>query len=244
MELPTTEGNSPVGENTRNSFPSQAQLLSNKTLTMVLQVYGWPPSTCTRTVLVTLKEKNVPYEFHNVELTKGEHKAPDYVKNQPFGQVPYINDDGFILYESRAIARYIATKYKDQGTPLIPTDLKKYAKFEQGAALETSAFNPYTTKIVAERLLKKIFNAGEPDESVVSANVASLEKSLDIYEDILSKQKYIGGDEFSLADIQHLGYGLYLGACGVNLLEDPKRPNLNRWWKDITSRPSWKEVSA
>ena len=66
----------------------------------------------------------------------------------------YIQDDGFIIYESRAISRYIATKYADQGTPLIPTDPKARALFEQAASIETSNFDPYASGIFFQKLLK------------------------------------------------------------------------------------------
>ena len=57
---------------------------------MVLKLYGFHLSTCTRRVAVVLHEKGVPFEFIQVDLTKGEHKAPEFVKHQPFGVVPYI----------------------------------------------------------------------------------------------------------------------------------------------------------
>jgi len=57
---------------------------------MVLKVHGVLMSTCTRTVLVALKEKNVPYEFVAVDFYSGEHKKPEHLKYQPFGVVPYI----------------------------------------------------------------------------------------------------------------------------------------------------------
>ena len=57
---------------------------------MVLKLYGSPTSTCTRLVALTCKEKNVPYELVPINLAKGEQKAPEFVKIQPFGQVPYI----------------------------------------------------------------------------------------------------------------------------------------------------------
>ena len=93
---------------------------------MVLTLVGFAASTCTRRVKTVLEEKGVPYEFKVVDGSKGEHKTEAFLQKQPFGQVPYIDDDGFILYESRAIARYIAAKYRNQGTPLIPdpSDLK------------------------------------------------------------------------------------------------------------------------
>lgn len=57
---------------------------------MVLKLYGFPTSTCTLCVALVLKEKNVPFEFHMVDVAKGAHKAPGFVAHQPFGQVPYI----------------------------------------------------------------------------------------------------------------------------------------------------------
>ena len=91
-----------------------------------------------------------------VDAAKREHKSEAFLEKQPFGQVPYLDDDGFILYESRAIARYIATKYKDQGTPLIPdpADLKATALFEQAVSVECSNFDPSASGIAMEKIFK------------------------------------------------------------------------------------------
>jgi glutathione S-transferase len=100
---------------------------------MVVKVYGAKSSTCTQRVLTALLEKNVPFELVTINLSVGEHKSEKYLKLQPFGKVPVLDDDGFILFESRAIAKYIAAKYTGQGTPLLPAehDLKAYGLFEQ-----------------------------------------------------------------------------------------------------------------
>jgi len=76
---------------------------------------------------------------------------------QPYDSQPcdlQQDDDGFILYESRAIARYVARKYASQGTPLIPTELKAEALFEQAASIETSYFK-HASAAVAEGVFKK-----------------------------------------------------------------------------------------
>jgi glutathione S-transferase len=66
------------------------------------------------------------------------------------------DDDGFILYESWAIARYICEKYRDQGTNLIPfDDLKKRALFEQAASIEQANFGPHVRIIVWEGFVKE-----------------------------------------------------------------------------------------
>lgn len=123
---------------------------------MTIKLFGSPMSTCTRRVAAAFKEKNVPFEFHAVDFTKKEHKSEEYLKKQPFGQVPFIDDDGFVLFESRAIARYIALKYRDQGNKILPdaSDIKATALFEQAASIEGSNFDPYASGIAAEKRFK------------------------------------------------------------------------------------------
>ena len=100
------------------------------------------------------EEAGLPYTVHTVPF---DDRETNHLAQQPFGQVPYLDDDGFILYESRAIARYIALKYRHQGTPgLNPdvADLGKYARFEQAASVEQSNFDMYASAIAAERVFK------------------------------------------------------------------------------------------
>lgn len=213
---------------------------------MVLKLHGFSLSTCTRRVALVLKEKNVPYKLVPVDLTKNENKSPSYLANQPFGQVPYIvDDDGFQLFESRAIGRYIALKYPDQGNKLMPdpADLKKTALFEQAASIELSNFDPLASTLAFERLVKPRRGLGETNEALVAQITQQLGAKLDVYEVILSKTKYLAGEEVSLADLFHIPYGSTLGVMHIDLGSET-RPNVARWWKDITSRPSWLSVKG
>ncbi|KAA1475510.1 glutathione S-transferase-like protein [Dentipellis sp. KUC8613] len=206
---------------------------------MTLKLHGFPISTCTRRVAVVAKEKNVPYEFVSVDLLNGEHKGAAYLAKQPFGQVPYIDDEGFELFESRAIARYIATKWAAQGTPLIPTGLKAQSLFEQAASIEQNDFDSFASGYCAE----KVFNPrkGIPtNEERAAWLLTTLEAKLDAYDKILSKQKYLAGDEITLADLFHLPYGAMLIQLGQDVFSP--RPNVSRWWNEISSRPSWQAV--
>ena len=60
---------------------------------MVLKLYGADLSTTTPMVALVLHELSVPFEYHPLDMMKGEHKAPQYVEKQPFGSVPYIVRD-------------------------------------------------------------------------------------------------------------------------------------------------------
>ncbi|KAM6501820.1 glutathione S-transferase-like protein [Amanita muscaria] len=209
---------------------------------MVLKLYGLAFSGNIQRVTVVLHEKQVPYELVTVDLYKGAHKTPEYLEKHPFGQIPYLDDDGFILFESRAIARYIAIKYADQGTKLIPSDLKGRALFEQAASIEKANFDSYARTIVFEKWAKKLRGL-ETDEEAVKAAITSLEDKLDVYDKILSKQKYLGGDEITLADLFHLPGLDKFGEIGVGYLID-NRPNVKRWFEDLSSRSSWQSVKA
>ncbi|KAJ7157542.1 glutathione S-transferase [Mycena crocata] len=212
---------------------------------MVLKLVGGPFATCSRRVALVLIEKQVPFELVPIDLSKHEQKSAAFTAVQPFGQVPYIDDDGFILYESRAICRYIEEKYSNQGPRLVPTDLKEKARFEQAASIEYSNFDPLCSAAVAEMVFKPQFYAGTPDEAVFVALIAKLSAKLDAYEVILGKQKYprrqcefLYHAEISLADLFHLPYGAMLAKAGSDLMT-AKGPNLTRWFNELSSRPSW-----
>ena len=120
---------------------------------MVLKLYGNPHSTCTNRVRTVLEELSVPYELVLIDFAKGEHQTPEFVAVQPFGQVPYIDDDGFQLFESRAICRYVALKYGGIGKLMPdPSDVQKTALFEQAASVETSNFDPAASGLAHENV--------------------------------------------------------------------------------------------
>ncbi|KAI0271237.1 glutathione S-transferase [Russula aff. rugulosa BPL654] len=169
---------------------------------MAFKLHGVSQSTCTRRVALIAKERNLRYE----------------------------QDDGFELFESRAIGRYLATI--GSGPELIPTEIKARAKFEQAASIEYSNFDPIASGLAKEKVFKKLFG-GEPDEKLVEELVGKLEGKLDGYETILGKQKYLAGDNLTIADLFHLPYGsIVFDQLGYGNFD--KRPNVKR--------PSWLAV--
>ncbi|KAF9001508.1 hypothetical protein BDQ17DRAFT_1327170 [Cyathus striatus] len=165
-------------------------------------------------------EKKVPLEFHNIDLQKREHKSPEYLKYQPFGQ----DDEGFIFNESRAIAHYIAVKYASQGTlGLIPIG--------DAASAEMGNFDPHAGKAVRENLFKKLFGL-TPDPEQFKVSIHTLSAKLDVYEKILSKQKYMANDK------PNATRKLFCIIYEV----DGKPTIFFRWFNEVRSRHSWKAV--
>lgn len=73
---------------------------------MVLKLYG--SNISTSIPLVAILEMKLPYELIYLDIWKEEQKTDEYMKMQPFGKVPVLEDDGFLIYESRAICKYLA----------------------------------------------------------------------------------------------------------------------------------------
>ncbi|KAJ7641093.1 glutathione S-transferase [Roridomyces roridus] len=212
---------------------------------MVLKLYSAPEARAGHGVVaLVLAEKQIPFELVLIDQSAKQHKTPEYLGKQPWGQVPYIDDDGFVLYESRAIARYLAEKYADQGTPLLPppSDLQKKALFEQAASIEFANFHPLAFKLILEKVVK-MMNGQPVDEVAVAGYIAELSSNLKIYDEILGKQKYVAGDELTLADLFHLSYAPSLAPFGIDVMTTAGL-NVTRWWNDLLSRSAWVELQA
>ncbi|MCL7026412.1 hypothetical protein MKW94_013936 [Papaver nudicaule] len=208
---------------------------------MVVKVHGPIIACSTRRVLTCLIEKNVEFEIIHVDFMNGEHKQPEFLKLQPFGFVPAIQDGDFTLYESRAIIRYYAEKYKAQGTDLLGKTIEERGVVEQWVEVESQNYYPPIYNLVLQLLYHP--KMGLPiDEKLMAESEEKLGKVLDIYEDRLSKSKYLAGDFYSLADLAHLPFTHYLvnDIGKAYMIKD--RKHVSAWWDDITSRSAWKQV--
>lgn len=203
----------------------------------VIKVHGHPGSTATATVLCCLNEKKLQYDLVFVDIFADAQKKPEYLALNPLGKIPTIQDGDLTLFESRAIIKYLAKKYKGQGTDLLGNSLSEQALVEQWCEVEGQSFYPLASSIVYETFVMPL-SGGSIDVGAEE----KLKKVLDIYEERLSKSKYLAGDFFSLADLQHLPWTHYLiDACRKNRLFT-SRKHVNSWWKDISSRRAWKMV--
>ena len=195
-----------------------------------MKIYGHPMSTCTRKVLTTLAENGLAYELELVDFAKGEHKQPPHLARQPFGQIPAIDDNGFELYESRAICRYLDEKV---GGKLVPKDIQGRARMEQWISIETSNFTPHAMKFIYHHVFKR-----SQDEAVLGAAGTGLETALRVMDERLAASPYLAGDEFTLADICYMPYLEYVMATPAKALIT-KHAHVAAWWTKISARPSW-----
>nr|XP_043622328.1 glutathione S-transferase F11-like [Erigeron canadensis] len=208
---------------------------------MVVKVYGPIKAACPQRVLACLLEFGVEFELINVDLDSNEHKQPDFLLKQPFGQVPVVEDGDFRLFESRAIIRYYATKYADKNPTLYGTTLEEKALVDQWLEVEAHHFNDMVYTIVVQKLVIPKMG-GKTELALVQNCEKKLEQVFDIYDQQLSKNSYLAGDQFTLADLSHLpGIRYLMNEAGLGHMVRDKK-NVNSWWNDISSRLSWKKV--
>ncbi len=163
-----------------------------------LTVFGLRGATCTRRVLATLEEIGLPYQFETTGMDK--IKTPDYLANMhPFGKVPVLRDGDYQIYESRAIARYIASAYDRTGT-LYPNDAKARGIIEQWISVEQSYYNA-AEEVVAQTIFAK-FRGVPTDEAKLKDAEKRLADTLVVLDAHLAKSKFFAGENFTVAGKQ------------------------------------------
>jgi len=201
----------------------------------MIKIYGHPASTCTRKVLMTLAENEIPFDLGLVDFAKGEHKQQPHLSRQPFGRIPALDHDGFQLFESRAIARYLD---QTAGGKLTPTDAKIRAQVEKWISIETSELSAHAMKFVYEHVFKR----PQTPEVLETARKA-LGVTLGVMDEQLAKTRYLAGDAFTLADVVYMPYFDYALTTPVKV-EFEKHANVMRWWNEISARPAWGKVTG
>jgi glutathione S-transferase len=205
-----------------------------------MKVYGHPLSSCTRKVMMTLAEKGRDADFVTVDLFTGEHKGAGHLVRHPFGVVPVLDDDGFVLFESRAIVRYLEAKLG--GARLVPDAPRSVARMDQWMSVDQSYVAPHTRALAIERIVKK-HQGADADATAIDASERALAHAFATIDDALAKNTWLAGDAFSLADISLAPYVASLPMIGAQRLLSGL-PYLSAWWSRVRERPSWQRVLA
>ncbi|OVA15987.1 Glutathione S-transferase [Macleaya cordata] len=206
-----------------------------------VKVYGPPMSTAVSRVLACLLEKQVEFQLISVDMAKGQHKKPEYLKIQPFGQVPAFQDENITLFESRAICRYVCDKYANRGKKgLFGMNPLEKASIDQWLEAEGQTFNPPSSVLVFQLAFAPRMKLKQ-DHGLIKQNEEKLKKVLDLYDRRLGESRFLAGEEFTLADLSHLPNTQYLVSTDRGELFT-SRKNVGRWWDEISGRASWKKV--
>ena len=207
-------------------------------------VRGIAGSPFMRAVLMTLLEKNAPYRLE--ALAPGQHKSPEYLAKHPFGRVPVIEQDGFVLYETQAILRYLDRTYP---TPAFtPADPRQAARMDQAMNIcDWYLFRIIGVPIVFHRVVAP--RIGMPsNDAAVAAGLPDAQACFKSIEAFLGDRPYMAGDAVTLADLMMAPHVDMLAECdeGRAMLAGSR---VAAWLERMRARPSmaattWDRVAA
>uniref|UniRef100_A0A0D9Y8L3 glutathione transferase n=1 Tax=Oryza glumipatula TaxID=40148 RepID=A0A0D9Y8L3_9ORYZ len=208
-----------------------------------MKVYGWVVSPWMARVLVALEEAGAEYEVVPMSRSGGDHRRPEHLARNPFGEIPVLEDGDLTLYQSRAIARYIFRKYKPELLGLGEGgSLEESAMVDLWLDVEAHQHEAAVRPILWHCIINK-FEGRDRDQGVVDESVRKLEKVLGVYEARLSGSRYLAGDRISLADLSHFSNMRYFMATEYAGVVDAY-PHVKAWWEALLARPTVQKVMA
>jgi glutathione S-transferase len=199
----------------------------------MLTIWGRPNSVNVKKALWAAEELGLPYRRINAGLEHGVNKTPEYLAMNPTGLVPTIDDDGFKLWESHTIVRYLAAKHGR----LCPSDVRARADAERWMDW-VHTFSREFQRPVFWQLAR--MPAEKRDAKVIAEGVKKSGELLQVPEKTLAQQAYLGGTEFSMADIP-LGCHAQLW-MRLPIENRPALPGLEAWFERLCSRPAYRKV--
>jgi len=197
---------------------------------------GSPNALRTRAVLYEL---GLEFERIDVDFRSGANRTPEYLKLNPNAKVPVLVDGDFVLWESRAINAYVATKYPAKN--LYPADLKLRATVDEWSYWQAIHLGPAMQRVTFERVYKKTFGRGEPDEKVIEAEMKNVDQFLDVFEvGLADGREWIAGG-LTIADFALATTFVARAAADLPVAA---RPKVNAWIERMEQRPSWQKAVA
>lgn len=164
----------------------------------MLKIYGADLSTPANKVRMVANFLNLDYEYIQIKIREGEHKRKEFLKINPIGKIPAMDDDGFMLFESGAICRYLIEKSGESS--LFPRDIKQRAVVD--------AYNEFAVLHIQAAMNRIMFNTVfyklakiEKDEKSLEDGINFMNRFLPAVENRLGESIYFPLEDVSLADI-------------------------------------------
>ena len=179
----------------------------------MLKIHGADLSGPALKVRYVANALGIEHEYKRVNVMGGETRTEAFLRLHPAGKIPVIEDDGFVLFESNAIVKYFADK---NGSQFYPKDLKKraivdqwidFSSFHVGMALSKVFYN----RVIAQRIGESV------DENSLKDGLKFLDRFLPVIDAQLKKNKYLAGNEMTLADFDLLAILDPSEASGIDL---------------------------
>ena len=211
-----------------------------------MRLYFHPLSSNSRRVTMTAQQLGLELDLIIVDLLNGEHKDPEFLRFNPNGRVPLLEDDGFYLWESHAIMQYLADRSPDQ--TLYPHDARARADINRWLFWSAYHFTPAVGFISRERVSKKMVGgSGGPDPAEIQRGESLLTAAAQVLDAHLFGRQWIAQgiaqgiaqDKLTLADLAIAAPLMHTAAAQLPVLE---YANLQRWFERIQALDAWRNT--
>ena len=197
---------------------------------MSLRIWGRLSSINVQKVVWTARELALPFERIEAGGAFGGNRTPEYLRMNPNGKIPVIEDDGFVLWESNAIVRYLAAKH-GAGT-LWPNDLRQRADADRWMDWHATELMP----AMRNAFMQLIRTAPEQrSQTLIEESNTATEPLLAILDSHLAGRDFLCGNHFTMGDIA-VGSSVHRW-FGLPQPHAP-RPNVERWYRRLVTRPA------
>jgi len=194
----------------------------------MLRLHHHPFSTYSRRVRIALLEKRIPHELVEIDMAARKHRAPEYLALNPYGRVPTLEEDGFILFESTAILEYLELTRPDP--PLVPSDPRGRALTAMHVKLcDLQLARPTGVIIFPKRFLPK----ERWDLKAMEQAKKDIEKHLEVLDGQLGGKQFLIGDRYGMVEVCYTPFVEFLP-----LMEITPPPAVAAWAERILSRDS------
>jgi len=203
----------------------------------IIKIWGRKTSSNVQKVMWAVGEIGLPHERIDIGGPFGKNRDPAYLAMNPNGLVPTLEEeDGFLLWESNTIVRYLAAKHK--AAVLEPADLRRRALASKWMDWQLSVAGPAIFEcfwgLVRTPPEKRNHGAIEESKKKTTAAVAMMDQHL-------AKTAFLAGDDFSYGDIP---VGIIAYRYRQLVPERPALPNFERWYGAISARQAFKDHIA
>ncbi len=184
-----------------------------------------------------MEELSVPYERIDVGGPFGRTREAEYIAMNPNSAVPTLQEDGFTLWESNVILRYLASVHAD-GAAIWPDAPRARANVDRWMDWQQTIMNPPGT-IVFQGLVRTA--PDRQDKAAIAAGLARLGDAWGLLDRQLAAQDYVAGPDFTLADIAS---GVHVHRWFSFAVAKPDFPHLRAWYDRLLARPAYQRHCA
>lgn len=187
-----------------------------------------------RRVIALLEEEGIAYEARLFNLMAGEHKSEAFIRLNPNGQVPVLEDGDFVLAESNAILRYLCDREGLEGW--YPAEAQARALIDQWLDWNQCRLSPPTRDIV----FNSVFMGENGDAAAIARGRASLASLTPILEETLQTRPYVAGEQATIADLS-----LASSLSQLDLAQArPTSPAIARWYEGMGALQGFQRAEA